>query len=229
MLNGSSSRQRAAVRSFVRRQGRLTDGQRRALTDLWHRYGIALGSELLDLDNLFRRQAPRILEIGFGNGETLAAMAQAAPEVDFIGIEVHRPGVGHLLMRMDAQGLQNLRVFCADAVTVLTQQLPDLCLDRIQVFFPDPWPKRRHHKRRLIQQDFVRLLAGKLKPGGQLHLATDWEDYALHMLRVLATAEEFVNTTDGFAPHPKDRPSTKFEQRGLRLGHRVWDLRFQRR
>jgi tRNA (guanine-N7-)-methyltransferase len=216
------------VRSFVRREGRLSRGQRRALDTLWDRYGVDASPELLDLDKLFRRDAPRILEIGFGNGESLATMAQARSDADFLGIEVHRPGVGHLLMRIESLGLSNLRVLCVDAVEVLARQLPDASLNRIQVFFPDPWPKHRHHKRRLIQPDFVALLARKLKPGAHLHLATDWEAYALHMLAVLEAAEGFVNTASKFAERPDYRPLTKFERRGLNLGHAVWDLLFQR-
>ncbi len=216
------------VRSFVRREGRLSRGQRRALDTLWDRYGVDASPELLDLDKLFRRGAPRILEIGFGNGESLATMAQARSDADFLGVEVHRPGVGHLLMRIESLGLSNLRVLCVDAVEVLARQLPDTSLNRIQVFFPDPWPKHRHHKRRLIQPDFVALLARKLKPGAHLHLATDWEAYALHMLAVLEAAEGFVNTASKFAERPDYRPLTKFERRGLSLGHAVWDLLFQR-
>lgn len=216
------------VRSFVRREGRLSRGQRRALDTLWDRYGVDASPGLLDLDKLFRRDAPRILEIGFGNGESLATMAQARSDADFLGIEVHRPGVGHLLMRIESLGLSNLRVLCVDAVEVLARQLPDASLNRIQVFFPDPWPKHRHHKRRLIQPDFVALLARKLKPGAHLHLATDWEAYALHMLAVLEAAEGFVNTASKFAERPDYRPLTKFERRGLNLGHAVWDLLFQR-
>jgi len=228
-LHTSLSRQKPSITSFVRREGRLTSGQRRALTSLWDRYGIDTKLEPLDFDNLFQRHASHIVEIGFGNGESLAAMAQAHPEADFLGIEVHRPGVGHLLICIETLGLSNLRVLCADAVEVLKYQLPDASLDRTQVFFPDPWPKKRHHKRRLIQPDFVELLARKLRPGAYLHLATDWEDYALHMLKVLESACDFVNTADNFAPRPAYRPLTKFEQRGLRRGHAVWELIFQRR
>ncbi len=216
------------VLSFVRREGRLTSGQQRALDTLWDRYGVDASPGLLDLDKLFRRRAPRILEIGFGNGQFLATMAQARSDADFLGIEVHRPGVGHVLMRIESLGLSNLRVLCVDAVEVLARQLPDASLNRIQVFFPDPWPKHRHHKRRLIQPDFVALLARKLKPGAHLHLATDWEAYALHMLAVLEAAEGFVNTASKFAERPYYRPLTKFERRGLSLGHTVWDLLFQR-
>lgn len=218
------------IRSFVRREGRLTAGQQRALDTLWVRYGVDLGDEALDLETLFGRLAPRILEIGFGNGEALATLAQAHPEMDCLGIEVHRPGVGHLLLRAEALNLGNLRVLCADAVAVLEQRLPDACLDHIHIFFPDPWPKKRHHKRRLIRTEVAALLAAKLKPGGRLHLATDWEDYARHMLEVLEAEQRLVNTQQPglFAADSGDRPVTRFERRGRRLGHQVWELVFER-
>jgi len=216
------------IRSFVRREGRLTAGQQRALDELWPRFGVDYSGNTLDLAAIFGRSAPITLEIGFGNGESLADMAQAAPERDFIGIEVHRPGVGHLLQRIEALGLSNQRVMCHDAVEVLKHQIPPGSLDRVQVFFPDPWHKKRHHKRRIIQPDFVALLATRLAPGGVLHLATDWEDYALHMMEVMQTTPAFRNTTEGFAPRPEQRPLTKFEQRGHRLGHGVWDVLFEK-
>jgi len=218
-----------SVRSFVRREGRLTGGQQRAIETLWSRFGVDFDGEILNLDRVFGRQAPRVLEIGFGDGESLLRMAESDPGTDYLGIEVHRPGVGHLLIQAQALALRNLRVISADAVAVLAHWLPDACLDRVQIFFPDPWPKKRHHKRRLVQPDFLRLTARVLKPGGRLHLATDWEDYAGHMLQVLAAAEDFVNTGNGFAPRPAYRPLTKFERRGQRLGHGVWELIFQRR
>jgi len=217
------------IRSFVRREGRMTPAQQRALVEQWDRYGIDPGSGQLDLDAVFGRTAPRILEIGFGDGEALLTLAQAQPETDFLGIEVHRPGVGHLLLRAAALEIGNLRVICADAVEIVEQGLADAVLDRIQIYFPDPWPKARHHKRRLIQPPFAAQLARVLQPGGQLHLATDWEDYALHILAVLDAVPELVNTADGFAPRPLWRPPTKFERRGQRLGHDVWDLLFERR
>lgn len=218
------------IRSFVRRERRLTTGQQRAIAKLWHRFGIDHTPGLIDLDAIFGRHAPRVLEIGFGDGESLAATAQGNPEQNFLGIEVHRPGVGHLLLRAEEMGLTNLRVIQADAVPVLTHQLPDGCLDRIQIFFPDPWPKKRHHKRRLIQPAFVALLARKLKSGAYLQMATDWENYALHMRAVLENAQEFINIAGPgcFATDPGHRPSTKFERRGHQLGHRVWDLVFRR-
>ncbi|MFO1371713.1 MAG: tRNA (guanosine(46)-N7)-methyltransferase TrmB [Candidatus Competibacteraceae bacterium] len=219
------------IRSFVRRTSRLTRAQQRALTELWNRFGIEENTALLVPEVLFGRQAPLILEIGFGDGESLAAMAQVNPQVDYLGIEVHRPGVGHLLLRAEALSLSNLRVLCADAVGVLEKQLPDGCLERIQIFFPDPWPKARHHKRRLIQPLFAALLARKLKLTGQLHIATDWKDYADHILNTLSAVHELVNTatTGGFVPRPKHRLLTKFEERGQRLGHGVWDMVFERR
>ena len=218
------------IRSFVRREGRMTQAQARAIDTLWQQYGVDLIDTPLDLDALFGHRAPRILEIGFGNGESLAVLAQRNPDVDFLGIEVHRPGVGHLLMLAHERDIRNLRVICADAVEVLSKQLPQNSLDTIQIFFPDPWPKKRHHKRRLIQAPLVKLLIPILKPGGRLHLATDWQNYAEHMLAVLEAESDLVNTQDdGFAPRPDERPVTKFERRGQKLGHWVWDLIFTRR
>ncbi|MCC5854373.1 MAG: tRNA (guanosine(46)-N7)-methyltransferase TrmB [Idiomarina sp.] len=220
------------IRSFVKREGRLTKGQASALERLWPSMGINAphSGERLDLVQLFGREAPVALEIGFGMGHSLVAMAKAAPEIDFIGIEVHRPGVGACLMEAELQGVTNLRVVEFDAVEVLEQWLDDNVLDRVQVFFPDPWHKKRHHKRRLIQPEFVQLLRRKLKVDGVLHLATDWENYAEHMLEVLSAAPGFVNlATDGtFIPRPAERPLTKFEQRGHRLGHGVWDMKFSK-
>ena len=194
-------RQRS-IRSFVRRQGRLTSAQQRALDSCWQRFGVTLSApSMLDLEVLFGRSATRVLEIGFGDGESLVTMAHNHPESDFLGIEVYRPGIGRLLQQANALELNNLRVIGMDAVEVLISYIPAACLDRIQIFFPDPWPKKRHHKRRLIQADFVTLLGTKLKPGGCLHLATDWEHYAQHMLAVLQAQESFVNMGryDGFA------------------------------
>lgn len=222
------------VRSFVRREGRLTPGQERAFATLWSRFGIGYDdSETLCPDAVFTRSAPCTLDIGFGDGEALLQQAQQQPERNFIGIEVHRPGIGHLLLRLQELDLGNIRVIDADAVELLQQRLVDACLDRVQIFFPDPWPKKRHHKRRLIQAGFVEMLAAKLTPGGILHLATDWEPYALQMLEILQQAQDFINTVDnpgaGFAPRPASRPQTKFERRGERLGHPVRDLIFRRR
>lgn len=219
------------IRSFVRREGRLTISQQRAIEKLWERFGIDPVPGPLDLDSLFGRQAPRILEIGFGDGESLVTMANAYPKADYMGIEVHRPGIGHLFLQAQALDLTNLRVLCMDAVEVLEQHLADTCLDRIQIFFPDPWPKKRHHKRRLIQPAFIELAVRKLKSDALLHLATDWKDYALHMQTVLETCKELVNTAGQghFTPRPEYRPLTKFEQRGQRLGHDVWDLIFRKK
>ena len=219
------------IRSFVRREGRLTAGQQRAMEVLFPRFGIEPGEGLWDLDAIFGRTAPRILEIGFGNGESLAEIARQHPENDYLGIEVHRPGVGHLLMRIEELGLSNLRVVCADAVEVLTQHIPDGSLDGVYLFFPDPWHKKRHHKRRQVQPEWAQLVRRKLRIGGVLHMATDWQDYAEHMLAVLGEAEGFANTSPNgdYLPRPEYRPETKFERRGQRLGHGVWDLIFARR
>jgi len=218
------------IRSFVRREGRLTSGQQRALDELLPRYGLDTDSGLFDLDEVFDRHQARILEIGFGNGTSLAQQASENPDTDFIGIEVHRPGVGHLLSELERLALSNVRVICADAVEVMQHCIPDLALDGIQIFFPDPWPKKRHHKRRLLQTEFVRLLARKLRSGATLHLATDWQNYAEQMVEVLSSISNLRNTaTHGdFVPRPAFRPLTKFEQRGQRLGHGVWDLVFRK-
>lgn len=218
------------IRSFVRREGRLTPGQQRAMDELFPRFGIEPGESLLDLDALFDRSAPRILEIGFGNGESLAVIAANHPQNDYIGIEVHRPGVGHLLMRIEELGLSNLRVMCADAVEVLEQQIPDASLDALYLFFPDPWHKKRHHKRRQVQPAWAQLVRSKLKRGGRLHMATDWQNYAEQMLEVLTAAAGFRNTAESgdYVPRPGYRPETKFERRGQRLGHGVWDLVFEK-
>ena len=218
------------IRSYVLRQGRMTAAQREALQLLWEQYGLEAGDDLLDLDAVFGRRAPRVLEIGFGMGDSLAQMALDHPQCDYLGIEVHRPGVGKLLQSAWAHKLGNLRVICADAAEVLHRQIPAGALDAVQLFFPDPWPKRRHAKRRLVQPSFVAQIAEKLKPGGHLHLATDWEDYARHMLEVVGAAPAFSNSAGAgcFAPRPAERPLTKFEQRGHRLGHPVWDLVFVR-
>jgi tRNA (guanine-N7-)-methyltransferase len=219
------------IRSFVRRGGRVTGAQERALAELWPRFGVEYGPAPLDLDALFGRRAPRILEIGFGNGETLVELAGRRPDGDFIGIEVHPPGVGRCLLGIEAQLLTNVRVIAHDAVEVLTQMVPDASLDEVLLYFPDPWPKKRHHKRRIVQPDFATLVARKLVPGGTWRLATDWAPYAQHMLEVLTAAPDFVNADagGGFVPRPESRPETKFERRGQRLGHEVFDLEFRRR
>jgi tRNA (guanine-N7-)-methyltransferase len=222
--------QERRIRSYVLRTGRMTTGQRRAYEEGWRLWGLEHGAGELAFEAVFGRSGPRVVEIGFGMGQSLAEMAQANPQSNFVGIEVHRPGVGRLLHSIAEHNLRNIRIYCHDAVEVLRDCVADDSLDTIQIFFPDPWHKKRHNKRRLIQADFVTLVSNKLKPGGVLHLATDWEDYALQMLQVLGDADKLVNTRgDGqFAPRPEHRPLTKFEQRGSRLGHGVWDLVFQR-
>ena len=222
---------RRPIRSFVRREGRITAAQRCALDSLWEKYGIDYVDQVLNFPEIFNREAGLVLEIGFGNGASLLQMAVEAPELNFIGIEVHSPGVGNLLLGTEREACQNIRIISHDAVNVLEQMVGDACLDRIQIFFPDPWPKKRHHKRRLIQTGFVNLLYKKLKPNGLLHLATDWENYAQQMMRVLSTSEGFKNrcSNDGFYSDASDcRPVTKFEQRGLRLGHKIFDLMFEK-
>jgi len=220
-----------AIRSFVVRAGRMTAGQARALDEWWPRYGVEYSPQPLDLDAVFGRVAPRTMEIGFGNGEHLASLATAHPERDYFGVEVHRPGVGHLLMLAVERGLTNLRASTHDAVEVLRDQIPPLALDELLVLFPDPWHKKRHHKRRLIQPPFVELIASRLAHGGVLRMATDWEPYALQMLEVLSAASaSFANLSPSgdWMPRPEERAPTRFEKRGARLGHGVWDLAFRR-
>jgi tRNA (guanine-N7-)-methyltransferase len=219
-----------AIRSFVTRSGRITTAQERALQELWPKYGVALGAAPLDLDALFGRRARRVAEIGFGNGENLLALAASRPHEDFLGIEVHRPGVGRLLLQLEEGALGNVRVVCGDAVEVLERSLGGGCLDEILILFPDPWPKKRHHKRRLIQPPFVALAAERLQGGGTLRLATDWGPYAAEMLATLMAEPRLKNASadGGFIPRPAERSPTRFERRGERLGHQVWDLEFHR-
>jgi tRNA (guanine-N7-)-methyltransferase len=217
------------IRSFVLRQGRMSPAQQRALDTLLPRFGLPYARSLLDYDHVFGRRAPRILEIGCGMGETTAQIAQAMPEIDFVGVEVHTPGVGSLLKRIGELALTNVRVIQHDAVAVVGDMIPLASLAGIHVFFPDPWPKKRHHKRRLLQSTFVHELALRLGPGGYLHVATDWHEYAQQILDTLAAEPLLANTVEGFAPRPSYRPLTKFEARGLRLGHGVWDVIFRRR
>lgn len=216
------------VRSFVLRQGRTSPAQQRALVELLPRYGIPFQRTPLDYAKTFGRSAPVILEIGFGMGETTAAVAAAHPQSDFLGVEVHGPGVGSLLNRIEATKLRNLRVIRHDAVDVMDAMIAPDSLAGIHVYFPDPWPKKRHHKRRLLKPAFVRALAQRLAPGGYLHAATDWEDYANEMLATLSAEPSLANTEGGFALRPSWRPLTKFESRGLGLGHAVFDLLFRR-
>ncbi|WP_296696824.1 tRNA (guanosine(46)-N7)-methyltransferase TrmB [Thiocapsa sp. UBA6158] len=221
------------IRSFVLREGRLTSAQERAFRDLWPLYGVDWTPDApLDLAGLFGNPRPVVLEIGFGNGASLAEMAEQDPQRNWLGIEVHRPGVGHLLLEIERRGLTNLRLIRHDAVEVLARGIAPGSLDRVQLFFPDPWPKRRHHKRRILTPELIGLLAHALRPGGVFHAATDWEPYAEQMLEILeASSESFENLAgaDGFSPRPAARPLTRFEQRGERLGHRVRDLMFRRR
>ena len=218
-----------AIPSFVLRQGRVTAAQQRALDELLPRYGIPYALQPLDLDRAFGRSAPRFLEIGFGMGETTAQIAAAHPQNDYLGIEVHSPGVGSLLKRIGELGLTNIRIIQHDAVEVIEHMLAPDSLDGAHIFFPDPWPKKRHHKRRLVQPPFVALLVSRLKVDGYVHLATDWFDYAEQMLAVLRAEPALENTADGYSPRPAWRPQTKFESRGVKLGHGVWDLVFRRR
>jgi len=217
------------IRSFVLRQGRVSNAQQRYYDEGLPRWGIPYVAAPLDFAAVFGRTAPRFLEIGCGMGETTASIAAAHPENDYLGIEVHTPGVGSLLKEIATRGLTNLRVIQHDAVEVVRDMLPEASLSGIHVYFPDPWPKKRHHKRRLIQPAFVQALARRLAPGGYLHCATDWEEYAQQMLEVLSAEPLLANTARDFAPRPAWRPQTKFEQRGLRLGHGVWDVLFTRR
>ncbi len=211
------------------RQGRVSNAQQRSLDTLLPRFGIAYSGAPLDLEAAFGRKAPKILEIGFGMGETTAAIAAAHPDIDYLAIEVHSPGVGSLLKQIEEMGLTNLRIIQHDAVEVIQNMLPPDSLDGVHLFFPDPWPKKRHHKRRLLQPPFCSLIASRIRPGGYFHSATDWEEYAQQMLEVLAAETQLENIAAGYAERPGSRPLTKFEQRGLRLGHRVWDLIFRRK
>lgn len=226
------------IRSFVLRAGRMTDAQQRGFDEGWPKWGIDYTPELLDFDAIFGvspygipgETGERVLEIGFGMGQSLVEMAAAFPEKQYLGIEVHRPGVGKLLHDLDERGLENLRVMCHDAVEVLENCIAPDSLHRVQIYFPDPWHKKRHHKRRLIQPPFVELLVSRLAPGGVLHLATDWEPYAEHMLEVLEEFSTLENMAGAgaYSERPEERPITKFEKRGERLGHGVWDLLYQR-
>ena len=217
------------IRSFVLRQGRFSPGQQRAYEMLMPRFGVPFSPVFVDLEAVFGRKAPKILEIGFGMGETTARIAAEHPENDYLGVEVHIPGVGALLKRIDEQALTNIRVIRHDAVEVVRAMLPPASLAGIHLFFPDPWPKKRHHKRRLLQPPFAELLASRLAPGGYLHAATDWQEYAEHMLATLSEVAALENPHGGFAVRPAARPETKFETRGRRLGHDSWDVIFRRR
>lgn len=220
------------VRSFVRRDSRITDAQRRAIHELWPQIGLQLENGFIDISQVFQREVPHILEIGFGSGQSLLAMAKTHPEHNFIGIETHQPGIGALMQGIQLQQINNIRVYHADAVEVLEQCIPMQSLDVVQIFFPDPWPKRRHHKRRLIQPKFVSLVTSKLKKDGTLHLATDWEHYAVEMMKVLSGADELINLAGvgQYSNRSSQRPIiTKFEQRGQLSGRQIWELQFAKR
>ncbi|VXC63678.1 tRNA (m7G46) methyltransferase, SAM-dependent [Pseudomonas sp. 9AZ] len=219
-----------AIKSFVMRAGRMTEGQQRGLDQGWPKFGMQLEDGLRDFDQVFGRTAPRTFEIGFGMGHSTLEMAAASPEQDFIGVEVHRPGVGALLNGLMTQNLSNMRVYSCDAMDVLRTCVADASLDRVLLFFPDPWHKAKHNKRRIVQPAFAELVRQKLKVGGVLHMATDWQPYAEYMLEVMSVAPGYLNQAeDGqYVPRPTERPTTKFERRGERLGHGVWDLKFQR-
>lgn len=228
-MDEAEKTQLRSIRSFVKREGKMTVGQQNAIDQLWPKFGVEPSNLPLNMNDLFGRDAATILEIGFGNGLSLVEMAEAFPAQNFFGIEVHKPGVGSLLVQVKKRGLKNVRVSDNDAVDVLAQQIPENSLQRAQLFFPDPWHKKRHHKRRLIQRDFINGLAGKLQPGGVIHVATDWEDYAEHILNVMSKCPVLENTTLGYAPKPDYRPLTKYEARGRRLGHGVWDMVFKKK
>lgn len=217
------------IRSFIRRQGRITQGQQLALANHWDRYCLDPHADY-DFDRVFGRTAPLIVEIGFGTGDSLAKIAAANPDNDYIGIEVHKPGVGHLMLLLDQQGLTNVRIYCHDAMDIIEHKIAEHSLSGVHLFFPDPWPKKKHHKRRIVRPDFIELLTKKLKPEGYFHAATDWQNYAEHMLQVLSAGAGLSNAspTGAYCERPEYRPLTRFEQRGLRLGHGVWDLIFKK-
>jgi tRNA (guanine-N7-)-methyltransferase len=217
------------IRSFVLRQGRVSNAQRRAHDALLPKFGIPYAAKLINLDQVFGRSAPKVLEIGFGMGETTATIAAQHPENDYLGIEVHTPGVGSLLKRIAEFDLANVRIIQHDAVEVLHDMIAPSMFDAVHIFFPDPWPKKRHHKRRLVQPEFIALLVERMKASAYLHVATDWQDYAEQILAVMSAEPRLVNTAEGYAPRPDYRPQTKFETRGLKLGHGVWDVIFRRR
>ena len=228
-MNATRVQMRRPIRSFVLRQGRFSPAQQRACDALLPRFGVPYSPALLDLAAVFGRDHPKILEIGSGMGEATAQIAESQPDRDFLAIEVHSPGVGGLLKLVDEKNLRNIRIVQHDAVEVVAHMIAPGALAGIHVFFPDPWPKKRHHKRRLLQAEFIHALAQRLGPTGYLHVATDWEDYATDVLAAASAEPLLVNTTAGFAARPAYRPATKFEQRGLKLGHGVWDIVFERR
>lgn len=217
------------IRSFIRRQGRITPGQQQAIDQLWPKYGLEL-DQPQQFSQIFGRSAPLFLEIGFGNGETLVEMAVANPDHNFLGVEVHKPGIGHILLQLQQRELTNVRVYCHDAIDILEQQLADNSLAGVHLFFPDPWPKKRHHKRRIVRPDFIGIITRKLQQGGYFHAATDWENYAQHMLKLLNKQQILVNESADrkYCKRPDYRPITKFERRGIHLGHCVWDLIYRK-
>ena len=217
-----------AIRSFVLRQGRVSPAQQRNFDELMPRFGVPYRSALIDLNQLFNRPSEKFLEIGFGMGETTATIAVAHPDNDYLGIEVHTPGVGALLKIIGAQGINNIRIVQHDAVEVLQHMIADGTFSGVHIFFPDPWPKTRHHKRRLIQPPFIKLITAKIKTGGYIHAATDWQEYAEQILVVLSNEPKLRNTTENYSPRPSYRPLTKFEARGIKLGHDVWDCVFKK-
>lgn len=227
-LMNNTHENRRTVRSFVKRAGRLTPSQQKALSELWPDYGIEYSPEQLNLDTLFSKPGPRVLEIGFGNGDTLVQQAQENPEKNFLGIEVHEPGVGHCLLRARDTGIGNLRLIVHDAIDVLTHQIPAASLSRVNLYFPDPWPKKRHHKRRIVQHDFLNLVADRLSVAGRLNIATDWANYAEYIDEVLSQSDRFncAERHEHDGDRPLDRPRTKFELRGLKKGHRIYDWSF---
>lgn len=228
--NHTQSKPHRSIRSFVRRAGRTTPSQQKALDELWPEYGIDFTSQRLAFDEIFRRDAPIVLEIGFGNGETLVQQAVASPDSDYLGIEVHPPGIGRCLRTAHDAGIKNLRLIAHDAIEVLEQQIQAGTLHRINLYFPDPWPKKRHHKRRIVQSPFLELCADRLEPGGALHVATDWADYAEHIETVLGQSARFTcaERREHAGDRPLDRPMTKFERRGLGQEHLIRDWRFEK-
>ena len=226
----SAETHRRSIRSFIRRTGRMTEGQKRALNELWPQYGLDNADELLDFETVFGRASDVVFEIGFGNGESLVQLAAENPAMDFLGAEVHEPGVGHCLLQAAELQLTNLRVVIEDAIQVLQTRIADKSLARVNLLFPDPWPKKRHHKRRIVQPSFLDLVAGKLSPDGALYIATDWANYAEHIDELIADSDHFrvAERRQHAGDQPLDRPNTKFEKRGLKLDHTIWDWRLER-
>ncbi len=230
MTETENKQHHRTIRSFVMRAGRTTLGQEKALQEVWPVFGLDVKDGLINFCEVFGREAPTVLEIGFGMGESLVSMAKAAPEMNFIGIEVHKPGVGRLLSRIAEENLTNIRIYAEDAIEVLADCIPDNSLHTLQLFFPDPWHKKKHHKRRIVQADFAQTIKAKLLVGGCFHMATDWQNYAEHMMEIMEQAAGFNNKAgaNNYSPQPETRPVTKFQRRGEKLGHGVWDLIYLR-